>query len=106
VVWDAIAEGDPDEEDRDPRLDPSTSVTQLLRLPSERTRRVPARDRYFLSQEAEAGDPLCVEDPANATTDTEDHDDEAWDEENSDDEFDPDEEVEDYEMVQQDHHMT
>jgi hypothetical protein len=40
----------------------------------ERTKRLPARNRYFLSQEAEAGSPLCLEDPAN-TTDTEDEDD-------------------------------
>ena len=67
---------------------------------------MPAQDRYFLSQEAKARDPLCVKDPADATTDTKDHGDEAWDEEDSNDEFDLDKEVEDYEMVQQDHHMT
>jgi hypothetical protein len=67
---------------------------------------MPARDRYFLSQEAEVGDPLCIEDSVNTTTDTEDHNDKAWDKEDSDDEFDPDKEAEDYEMVQQDHHMT
>jgi hypothetical protein len=77
VVLDAIAKGDSDKEDRDLRLDLLTSVTQLLHLLSKRTRRMLAQDRYFLSQEAEAGDPLCVEDPANATTDTEDHGDEA-----------------------------
>jgi hypothetical protein len=70
----------------------------------ERTKRLPARNRYFLSQDAEAGSPLCLEDPANATTDTEDEDN-GWDEEESD-EFDPDEEVEDYSMIQEDHHMT
>jgi hypothetical protein len=103
-VWDAVAESNSDE-DRDLRLDSPTSVTQLLRPLSERTKRMPARDRYFLSQEAEAGDPLCVEDAADATTDTEDHGDEAWDKDSSDDEFDPDKEVENYEMVQQDYYM-
>jgi hypothetical protein len=70
----------------------------------ERTKRLPARNRYFLSQEAEEGSPLCLEDPADATTDTEGQDD-GWDEDESD-EFDPDKEVEDYAMVQQDHHMS
>jgi 3-deoxy-D-manno-octulosonic-acid transferase len=41
----------------------------------ERTKRLPARNRYFLSQEAEEGSPLCLEDPANATTDTKGQDD-------------------------------
>ena len=49
MVLDAIAKGDSDKEDRDPRLNPLTSVTQLLHLLSKRTRRMPARDRYFLS---------------------------------------------------------
>jgi len=96
-----MQEGDKDNKDGDPL----TFVTDLLHAPSERTKRLLARDRYFLSQEAEAGDPLCYEDPANATTDTEDHGDKAWDED-SDKEFDPDKEVEDYEMVQHDHHMS
>jgi hypothetical protein len=76
-----------------------------MRPPSRRTKRLLARDRYFLSQEAEAGDPLCIEDPANATTDTDDQGDDGWDEEDSDEEFDPDEEAEDHEMVQQDYNM-
>jgi hypothetical protein len=38
----------------------------------ERTRRLTAQNRDFLSQEAEEGSPHCLEDPANATTDTED----------------------------------
>ena len=36
----------------------------------KRTKRLPARNRYFLSQEAEEGSPFCLEDPADATTDT------------------------------------
>jgi hypothetical protein len=100
-ILDAIQEGNKDNEDGDPL----TFVTDLLRALSKRTKRLPARDRYFLSQEAEASDPLCYEDPADATTDIEDHGDEGWDED-SDKEFDPDEEVEDYKIVQQDHHMS
>jgi hypothetical protein len=75
----------------------------VLSLRPERTKCLPARNRYFLSQEADEGSPLCLEDPANATTDTEDQDD-GWDKDESD-EFDPNEEVEDYAMVQEDHHM-
>jgi hypothetical protein len=41
----------------------------------KRTKRLLARNRYFLSQEAEEGNPLCLKDFANATTDTEDQDD-------------------------------
>ena len=49
MVPNAIAKGDLDKEDKDLRLDLLTSVTQLLHLLSKRTRRMPARDRYFLS---------------------------------------------------------
>ena len=80
-------------------------MTDLIRPPSVRARRLPARDTYFLSQEAEAGDPLCIEDPADATTDIDDQGD-GWDKEDSDEEFDPDEEAEDHEMVQEDHNMS
>jgi hypothetical protein len=47
---------------------------------------------------------MYYEDAANATTDSGESDD--WDEENSNEEFDPDEEAEDYEMVQDDHNMS
>jgi hypothetical protein len=57
-----IAKGDKDNEDINKRR-------------PQRTKRLPARDRYFLSQEAEEGSPLCLEDPTDATTDTEDQDD-------------------------------
>jgi hypothetical protein len=102
-ILNALAEGDKDDEDIDPRIGP-TFVTDLLPLRPQRAKRLPAQNRYFLSQEAEEGSPLCLEDPTNATTDTEDQDD-GWDEDEGD-EFDPDKEVEDYAMVQQDHHMS
>ena len=44
----------------------------LLPLPPQRTKRLPARDRYFLSQEAEEGSPLCLEDTADATIESQD----------------------------------
>ena len=56
-----------------------------------------------MSHEAESGDLLCIEDPTNATTDSDSLLD-GWDDDNEED-FDPDEEVEDIEMVQRDHHM-
>jgi hypothetical protein len=99
-ILNALSEGNKDDEDID--LGP-TLIANLLPLHPQRTKRLLARDRYFLSQEAEEGSPLCLEDPADATTESEDQDD-GWDEEESD-EFDPDEEAEDYAMVQQDHHM-
>jgi hypothetical protein len=81
-------------------------IEELLRPASKRLKRLPVRNRYFLDQEAEVGDPLCYKDPDDLTTDTEDHRDEAWDEDESDEEFDPNEEVEDYEMVQHNHRMS
>jgi hypothetical protein len=48
----------------------TTLVTDYLRNP--RDRRL-ARDHYFLSQEVEQGDPLCLEDPTNATTESDIH---------------------------------
>jgi hypothetical protein len=81
-----------------------TRVTDFLR---PRKQHYLARDRYFLSQEAEAGDPLCLEDADRATTETEDYLGDGWDSnETDDDDFDPDEDVEDIEMVQKDHHMS
>jgi hypothetical protein len=68
-IEDALAAGDPDEEDQDPTV-PFVSVTELLR--PQRLRRLPARDRYFTEEEAEAGDPRVVEDPADQTTESED----------------------------------
>ena len=47
----------------------------VLSLRLKRTKRLLARNRYFLSQEANEGSPLCLKDLANATTDTKDHDD-------------------------------
>jgi len=84
-------------------LDPLACVTDILR-PISRSRRLPAQDRYYLSHEAEAGDPLCFEDPADATTDSDSLPD-GWDDDDEED-FDPDEEAEDIEMVQRDHHMS
>ena len=101
-ILNAFSEDDKDDEDIDLRTRP-TFVADLLPLRPRRTKRLPARDRYFLSQEAEEDSPLCLEDPADATIESEDQD--SWDEEESD-EFDLDEEVEDYAMVQQDHHMS
>ena len=51
---------------------------------------------------------MCVEDPAGDTTDSEGHLGDGWDEEDEEDdaEFDPDEDMEDIEMVQKDHHMS
>jgi hypothetical protein len=51
-----------------------TFVADLLRLPSKRTKRLPAQDRCSLSYKAEAGDPMCYEDADNATTDSGDND--------------------------------
>jgi hypothetical protein len=101
----AFAEGDKDEEDIDLSVGCTYATDTLSRLPSQRTKRLPARDRYFLFAEAEEGDPACYEDPEDATIENEDPGDEGWDDEGSDNEFDPDEEAEDYEMVQEDHNM-
>jgi hypothetical protein len=46
----------------------------LLSQRPKRTKRLPIRNRYFLSQEAEEGSPLCPKDPANTTIDTKDQD--------------------------------
>jgi hypothetical protein len=80
-----------------------TLATDFLR--PQRERRGPAQDKYFLSLEANVGDPLLNEDPAGNTTDTEEHPRDDWNEEDDDD-FDPDEDVEDIEMVQRDHCMS
>jgi hypothetical protein len=81
-------------------------VTEFLR--PQREHRKPAQNRYFTSAEAEAGDPLCIEDPAGETTDTESDLRSGWDEDDKDEdaEFDPDVDIEDIEMVQKDHHMS
>lgn len=71
-------------------------MTDFLRL--QRERRGLAWDKYFLSLEADAGDPLLNEDPAGDTTDTEENPRDDWGEED-DDNFDPDEDAEDIEMV-------
>jgi hypothetical protein len=77
-------------------------------LRPQRDRYTPARDRYFTIPEADEGDPLCLEDPNAMTTDTESHIADDWDEDDKDhdDEFDPDEDAEDFEMVQRDHRMS
>ena len=95
-----VNEGDLDDEDGGI----GTYVTDLIR-PSRDLRHQPAQDRYYLSQEAEDRDPLLFEDPGDATTDTESHLAGGWDED-EDDEFDPDEVMEDFEMVQHDHCMS
>jgi hypothetical protein len=83
----------------------TTSVTDFVR--PQRERRL-ARDRYFLSQEAEEGDPLCFEDPAEATTETDANVGDNWDsdETEDDEDFNPNEEMEDMEIVQKDHNMS
>ena len=99
-----INEGDLDDEDGGI----GTYVTDLLR-PSRDNRRQPAQDRYFLSYEAEEGDPLLNEDPADATTDSESHLAGGWDEDDDEDEdedFNPNEVMEDIEMVQKDRNMS
>jgi len=71
---------------------PVKTIAALLR--PRREHRKPAQDRYFTSQEAEA------EDPTSNTTDSETHLGSSWDEDEEDDaEFDPDEDMEDVEMV-------
>jgi hypothetical protein len=57
---------------------------------------------YFLAAEAKEGDPLLIDDPAGVTTDSEEELADGWDE---DGDFDPDEDMEDFEMVQKDHNM-
>jgi hypothetical protein len=75
----------------------TTLVTDFLCNP--RDRRL-AQDRYFLSQEVEQGDPLCLEDPTDATIDSDTHLGDNWDSEDTeDDDFDPDKDIEDMEMV-------
>jgi len=102
--WEQLQEGDVSEDERFQGIHSPTFVTDFLR---PRKQHYPARDRYFLSQEAEAGDPLCLEDADGATTETEDNLGDNWDsDETEDDEFDPDEEAEDIEMVQKDHYMS
>ena len=83
----------------------TTLVTNFLYNPRDRR---PARDRYFLSQEVEQGDPLCLEDPADATTESDIHPSDNWDSDDTqdEDEFDPDEDMEDMEMVQKDYNMS
>ena len=81
-------------------------MTDLVR-PSRDYRHQPAQDRYFLSQEAKAGDPIINGDLGNDTTDTESHLAGGWDEDSSNSsEFDPNEVMEDFEMVQHDHHIS
>ena len=67
----------------------------------QRIKRQPARDCYFTAEEAEAGDPHVVENPAEETTESENDLADGWDEPNSseDEDFDPDVEMEDIEMV-------
>jgi len=84
-------------------------VTDLLRPQRpQRIRHEPARDCYYTAKEAEAGDPLLVDDPAEKTTDSEDDPADSWDEPGSDEDkdFDPDVEMEDIDKVQRDHCMT
>jgi hypothetical protein len=81
-----------------------TRVTDFLR---PRKQHHPARVRYFLSQEAEAGDPLYLKDANRATTETKNNLRNGWNsDETEDDDFDLDEDVEDIEMVQKDHYMS
>jgi hypothetical protein len=86
------------------RGSPQPPCLEFLR--PQRDRRDPAQDRYFTSQEADEGDPLCYEDPDAMTIDTESHIGDDWDDDDGDEEFDPDEDAEDFEMVQRDHRMS
>jgi hypothetical protein len=92
--------GDPFEEDQDPRMEWGADQLRPQRIKCK-----PVRDCYYTAEEAEAGDPLLVEDPAEKTTDSED---DGWDEgdPSEDEDFDPDVEMEDTEMVQRDHLMS
>jgi hypothetical protein len=56
-IEDVIATDDSDKEVRKPR--------------PQRIKRKPARDCYYTAKEAEAGDPLLVDNPAKTTTDSE-----------------------------------
>jgi hypothetical protein len=94
----AIAEGNPDDEDKDPR-DPFASVTDLLWPLSQCIKRLPARDCYFTAEEAEARDPLVVEDPAEQATESEDDLADSWDNDDDDEEFNPDVKMEDIDIV-------
>jgi len=93
----AIAKGDLDDKDRDPK--------NLLQPLSQRIKRLPARDCYFTAKEAKAGNPCVVKDPAEQTTESKDDLADGWDDEDKD-KFDPDIEMEDIDMVQRDHHMS
>jgi hypothetical protein len=108
-IEDAFAMGDLDDEDIDP-ANPYVSTQDLLQQQEEllwpqRIKRLLARDSYYTAEEAKAGDPRVVEDPADQTTDSEAELGDSWDEDDDED-FDPDVEMEDIEMVQRDHHMS
>jgi hypothetical protein len=103
-IKDALAASDLDEENQDLTV-PFVSVTELLR--PQRLRRLPARNRYFTEEEAKAGDPCVVKDPADQTTESEDELGEGWDlKDSEDDNFDPDVVMEDIEIVQRDYNMS
>jgi hypothetical protein len=77
-------------------------VTDILQPQRpQRIKREPARDCYYTAEEAEAGDPLLVDDPAEKITDSEDDLVDGWDEPGSDEDedFDPDVEMEDIDRV-------
>jgi hypothetical protein len=74
-------------------------------LQPQRIKRKPVRDCYYTAEEAEAGDPLLVNNPIETTADFED---DGWDKGNpsEDEDFDPDVEMEDIKVVQRDHIMS
>jgi hypothetical protein len=104
------------EEDADHKRLIMAEVDQSLNeeiLRPKRDHRKPAQNRYFTSKEAE-GDPLCVEDSIDETTDTNSNPGEGWDSEgedrdedkDEDKDFNPDEDMEDTEMVEKDYNMS
>jgi hypothetical protein len=101
--WEQLHKGSVSENKRFQGINSPTHVADFLHLWRQHH---PARDRYFLSQEAEDGDPLCI-DNNDTTTDIEDCLGDDWDSDDTkDNEFDPDEDMEDIEMVQKDHNMS
>lgn len=66
-----------------------------MRSPSQRVKRKPEwhiKDCYFTAEEAAAGDPIVVDDPAQETTDDELAD--GWDDDDKE-EFNPNADIED-----------
>jgi uncharacterized protein YqfA (UPF0365 family) len=76
---------------------PLTSEEDLLQALSQCIKHKPgwqAKDCYFTAKEAEAGDPLIVDNPAQETTEDENDLADSWDN-NDEEEFDPDADMKD-----------